>query len=314
LTATDLIVLDDVAGNDDVRVAQPTPVVAPNDAVPEPAPIASPAQLPLQTTETVGADEAERPASPLDPDGALGAVVARLDSAEGRLTDLAGRLESANAAVDSVLAMAEAIEDTGTRTEGRVTGAEGRLDFVGSAVQVSQQRITEIVDRLATVDSRLDSVDDQLVAVKLQQADHARALTEVSRTIAVAVERHTSDALIDTRHSLQLAVNSIAQLSLAMAESARDLTEDVSAESATALLDSFRVDLDAILGQLGFTALGTTVGATFDPHRHRALKRVTTADPAQDKVITTVIRDGYRSTDTGRILLFADVEVSRHRP
>ena len=136
----------------------------------------------------------------------------------------------------------------------------------------------------------------------------------MTRTIAVEVERHTTDALVDTRHNLQLAVNSIAQLSLAMAESSRDLTEDVSAESATALLDSFRVDLDAILGQLGFTSLDTTVGAAFDPHRHRALKRVATSDPAQDKVITKVIRDGYLSTDTGRILLFADVEVSRHRP
>ena len=92
---------------------------------------------------------------------------------------------------------------------------------------------------------------------KLQQAEHERALADVTRTIAAEVERHTTDALVDTQHSLQLAVNSIAQLSLAMAESSRDLTEDVSAESATALLDSFRVDLDAILGQLGFSSLDT---------------------------------------------------------
>ena len=82
-----------------------------------------------------------------------------------------------------------------------------------------------------------------------------------------------------------------------MAESSRDITEDVSAESATALLDSFRVDLDAILAQLGFVPLATTAGDTFDPHRHRALKRVPTSDPAQDKAITRVIRDGYLRRD-----------------
>jgi hypothetical protein len=43
------------------------------------------------------------------------------------------------------------------------------------------------------------------------------------------------------------------------------------------------------------------------------LKRVSTSDPLQDKVITRVIRDGYVSVGTGRILLFADVEVSRLR-
>jgi molecular chaperone GrpE (heat shock protein) len=144
--------------------------------------------------------------------------------------------------------------------------------------------------------------------------DHDHALEDISRTIAAEVERHTTDALVQSQHSLQLAVNSIAQLALAMAESARDITADVSPESATALLDSFRVDLDAILAQLGFESLGTSVGATFDPHRHRALKRLPTVEAAMDKTITRVIRDGYSSTATGRILLFADVEVSRYLP
>ena len=256
----------------------------------------------------------ERPVPAIDLGGELGAVVSRLDTADARLAECAGRLESTGAAVESLLARAEAAEQTEAETAGRLTGAEGRLDSADSAVQVAHRQINQVVGRLATVDSRLDSLSDQLAAVQLRQADHDRALTEVTRTIAVEVERHTTDALVDTRHNLQLAVNSIAQLSLAMAESARDLTQDVSAESATTLLDSFRVDLDAILGQLGFSSLGTVVGATFDPHRHRALKRVATSDPAQDKVITTVIRDGYLSNDTGRILLFADVEVSRHRP
>jgi molecular chaperone GrpE (heat shock protein) len=198
-----------------------------------------------------------------------------------------------------------------TAAEGRFDVTKGRLDATDALVR---EHIESIAGRLTAVDGRLAAVDDHLAALRRRAADHDSALEDISRSIAAEVERHTSDALVDSQHSLQLAVNSIAQLALAMAESARDITEDVSAESATALLDSFRIDLDAILAQLGFESLDTSIGDVFDPHRHRALKRVPTSDAAQDKAITRVIRDGYSSAATGRILLFADVEVSRYRP
>ena len=314
MTTTELITLDDSTVDDGPlgENAAAAPLVDSPAAAPE-----VPPALPVAEPDRPhGVEEpAQQPVSSVDHlDGRLGGVDARLDAVDQRLAELAARLESTGTAVDSVQDRAKAAEEAGAKTSGRLTGAEGRLDSADSALRGVHRQVDQVVDRLAAVDSTLGSLGDQLAAAKLQHAEHERALADVTRTIAAEVERHTTDALVDTQHSLQLAVNSIAQLSLAMAESSRDLTEDVSAESATALLDSFRVDLDAILGQLGFSSLDTTVGDTFDPHRHRALKRVTTVDPARDKVITRVIRDGYLSTATGRILLFADVEVSRHRP
>ncbi len=302
MSTTELI--DPSIESDDIA-----PVAEAPEVVHAAAPVAAALQAPTET-ETV-----------------LAALHGRVDAVDARLTELAGELGAGavrGETVESRLASVETSAAVSTEliasSAGRLTAAEGRLDAAESRLAASDDAVTtlgaqieSITDRLALVDGRLAVVDDHLVALRQRAANHDHALEDITRSIAAEVERHTSDALVDAQHSLQLAVNSIAQLALAMAESSRDITEDVSAESATALLDSFRIDLDAILAQLGFESLGTTVGAGFDPHRHRALRRLPTSDPAADKAITRVIRDGYRSAATGRILLFADVEVSRYR-
>ena len=320
VTATDLL-LDPIAQDQDASTAT-VDVQAP--AVEAPPVAAQPVAVPV-------ADQAA-PAAAEDP--GLTGIDGRLDALEARLTRLSGelgatgpRLESAGtrlAAVEaSEVATASRVAATDTRldanetrldaNETRLDANEARLDAVDGAVRSAAEQIGSNTSRLESLDGRLDALDERLAALQHHAVDHDRALQDITRSIAVEVERHTSDALVQSQHSLQLAVNSIAHLALAMAESSRDITEDVSPESATALLDSFRVDLDTILAQLGFESLDTSIGDVFDPHRHRALKRVPTADPAQDKAIARVIRDGYWSTATGRILLFADVEVSRHR-
>ena len=261
-----------------------------------------------------------------DPDTTLEVAQGRIDALDDRLTGLTGDLGATGQQLGSVLARLEAVEASQTATADRVAAVDSGLGATGARLDSAESRLTASdqallsageqtasnTSRLVLLNDRLDAVDERIAALQHHAAAHDRALQDITRTIAAEVERHTSDALVDSRHSLQLAVNSIAQLALAMAESSRDITEDVSAESAAALLDSFRTDLDAILAQLGFESLDTSIGSIFDPHRHRALKRVPTSDAAQDKSITRVIRDGYSSTTTGRILLFADVEVSRY--
>lgn len=291
MTVTDRVTADDAAIDEMPIDAEPIEA-APIDAAPIDA-------EPIEDTETASE---------------LTILCERLAVVDSGLVELADRLDATGDAAEAARVRAESIEETGAGTAASLIGTDGRLDTAVSAIGLAQEELSGVVGQLVVVESRLDLLGDRLAVIAGRQADHDRALIEVRRTIAAEVERHTTDALMDTQHSLQLAVNSIAQLSLAMAESSRDLTEEVSADSAIALLDSFRVDLDAILLQLGFSSLDTTVGAVFDPHRHRALKRVDTADPAKDKAIIKVIRDGYLSTATGRILLFADVEVSRHRP
>jgi len=306
VTATDLL-LDPTAQDQDASTAT-VDVQAP--AVEAPPVAAQPVAVPV-------ADQAA-PAAAEDP--GLTGIDGRLDALEARVTWLTGELGATGPRLESVGTRLDAVEASEVATAGRVAATdtrldanEARLDAVDGAVRSAAEQIGSNTSRLESLDGRLDALDERVAALQHHAADHDRALQDIARSIAVEVERHTSDALVQSQHSLQLAVNSIAHLALAMAESSRDITEDVSPESATALLDSFRVDLDTILAQLGFESLDTSIGDVFDPHRHRALKRVPTADPAQDKAIARVIRDGYSSTATGRILLFADVEVSRHR-
>ena len=277
----------------------------------------------MSVVDEVTAPEQQVGAGPAEPEGPPAvlatAVVEPPTDPEGTEPDLRdpviAALERRLAALDD--RCAEADQQIGLlggqlgSTADDLTAARAAQNAEESA---RSAHIGALADRMADLDSRLTAVDGAMAGLRERLTQQDRALEDVTRTIAIEVERHTTDALVDSRHGLQLAVNSIAQLALAMGESSRDLTEDVSAESAIALLDSFRVDLDAILAQLGYLPLGTGSGAAFDPHRHRALRRVRAADPAQDKVITQVIRDGYLSAATGRILLFADVEVGRYQP
>jgi molecular chaperone GrpE (heat shock protein) len=246
-------------------------------------------------------------------DARLAALATRLDTADGLAQD--ARATADSAVVDVAAARAEVDLANRAVTAGTAAAAAttAKVDALAKRLTAADTRLAELGGLVDGLDGSVSRFDGLVRGLDERLAENDGALADVHRAIAARVEQYTSDALVQSQQSLQLAVNSIAQLALAMAESSRDLVEDVSAESATVLLDSFRVDLDAILAQLGFEPLQTAVGEMFDPHRHRALKRIATADPLQDKTVTRVIRDGYRNVATGRILLFADVEVSRHR-
>ena len=330
MPTTDLVADDEALTDAELDHMTTPPAAAEQDRTDSDAaePLAGSPAIPAadadpQSDSTSQSDDITQPDSTAQADVAhvVVALDDRLNVVDIRLAELAELLGAAGDRGESALAQVELLTAAGSRTADRVVAVEGRLDSAAAGVSTTQQQLASVTEQLASVSGRLDSaevilgaLDERLGTLQSTVSEHGRAVDEVTRTIATEVERYTTDALVESRHSVQLAVNSMAQLSLAMAESSRDLTEDLSAESATALLDSFRVDLDAVLGQLGFVALETAVGSSFDPRRHRALKRVPTSDPAQDKVITRVIRDGYLSASTGRILLFADVEVSRHRP
>lgn len=324
-----------------------TAELIPVDSGPDEVPVDPPAvEASASVSKQSGTEEAVAPAAPeaeipgwTEP---LQAADTRLGLIEARLVELADLLAANGSGLDAALADVRAAQAAAVAAQADADTAQANAEMVRTAVdgalggvETNADASATIAKRVAAVDQRQSEVDARVTAVEgligsledsfrslndsvaglaERAAQHDAALADVRRSIAAEVERFTCDALVESQQSLQLAVNSIAQLSLAMAESSRDISEDVSAESATVLLDSFRVDLDAILLQLGFEALGAAAGDAFDPHLHRALKRVPTSDPQQDKTITRVIRDGYRGTATGRVLLFADVEVGRHRP
>jgi len=174
------------------------------------------------------------------------------------------------------------------------------------------QPVTAVTTEPATTESNLlKELSERVTALEVELADNRRSVSELDQALAAAVEKATTDELIDAKQRVQAAAGSMAALVSAISDSAASITTEVSAESATALLISFAAEVENVLLQLGFTPLNTSAGEPFDPARHRSLRRVSTSDQTLDKVISKVIRDGYQSTAGKRILLYSDVEVNR---
>jgi len=150
-------------------------------------------------------------------------------------------------------------------------------------------------------------------AIATIEAGVTDGLAAIAGSIALEVERVTTDELVDAKRNLSLAAHSMAHLALGISESADNVTGELGPDSIIALLHSFRAEVDNVLLQLGYGPLDTRVGEKFDPNRHRSLRRIPTDDGSMDRLIARVIRDGYRSENTKRILVYSDVEVHRYQ-
>jgi molecular chaperone GrpE len=71
-----------------------------------------------------------------------------------------------------------------------------------------------------------------------------------------------------------------------------------------------RDQLEAVLRGYGLERFDAT-GARFDPHLHEAMDVTAVADPADDGVVISQWKAGYRIAD--RVLRAAQVQVGRHR-
>ena len=170
--------------------------------------------------------------------------------------------------------------------------------------------ITAITERISALEEAFARQQQAIADVGAGVTDD---LADIAGSIALEVERVTTDELVDAKRNLSLAAHSMAHLALGIAESAESVTGELGPDSIIALLHSFRAEVDNVLLQLGYTPLNTRVGEKFDPNRHRSLRRIPTDDVSLDRLIAKVIRDGYRSENTKRILVYSDVEVHRHQ-
>lgn len=178
----------------------------------------------------------------------------------------------------------------------------------------AQPTTTATADPSAAEDTLRKELSERVTALEAGLADNRRSVADLDQALAAAVEKATTDELVDAKQRVQAAAGSMAALVSAISDSAASISTEVSAESATALLISFAAEVENVLLQLGFTPLQTRAGEPFDPTRHRSLRRVVTSDRTLDKVISKVIRDGYQSNASKRILLYSDVEVNRFVP
>ncbi len=201
--------------------------------------------------------------------------------------------------------------DTG---EGSASAESANQDGVAELAEVAAPVALEASGALAVLIERISALEEAFGLQQQAIADVGASVTDdLTASIALEVERVTTDELVDAKRNLSLAAHSMAHLALGITESADNVTSELGPDSIIALLVSFRAEVDNILLQLGYAPLDTRVGEKFDPNRHRALRRIPTDDMFMDRLIARVIRDGYRSQNTKRILVYSDVEVHRYQ-
>ena len=203
---------------------------------------------------------------------------------------------------------------SGTGEPDAPTATTTTVETEGRSAQVAESAAQASLTALTALTGRISALEEAFARQQQAIADVGASVTDdIAGSIALEVERVTTDELVDAKRNLSLAAHSMAHLALGITEAADNVTGELGPDSITALLHSFRAEVDNVLLQLGYAPLDTRVGERFDPNRHRSLRRIPTDDMSLDRLIARVIRDGYRSGNTKRILVYSDVEVHRHQ-
>jgi len=203
---------------------------------------------------------------------------------------------------------------SGTGEPDAPTATTTTVETEDRSAQVAESAAQASLTALTALTGRISALEEAFARQQQAIADVGASVTDdIAGSIALEVERVTTDELVDAKRNLSLAAHSMAHLALGITEAADNVTGELGPDSITALLHSFRAEVDNVLLQLGYAPLGTRVGERFDPNRHRSLRRIPTDDMPLDRLIARVIRDGYRSQNTKRILVYSDVEVHRHQ-
>jgi len=83
-------------------------------------------------------------------------------------------------------------------------------------------------------------------------------------------------------------------------------------ESAAADFSFFATSIEDALGLIDFDSVHASPGAAFDATRHHATSMVSTGDPALDKTVHRVIRQGFTRAGSARVSIPAQVAVYQY--
>lgn len=162
-------------------------------------------------------------------------------------------------------------------------------------------------------------------AIDLTTAELADVLKNLNAQIANFHERAAAnEALIakmharieqlqngETKKLLKPVSTQLIALYSDLEDAAASLRPDTSIEQFGGLLTNFSLMVEQILDNLGLTSLQTAAGDDFEPRMHHAIKKVDTHDPASDRKVVAVLRQGF--IEPGEAKPFAPSRVSVYR-
>lgn len=110
------------------------------------------------------------------------------------------------------------------------------------------------------------------------------------------------------------AVTELANLHAAVAEAARRDYESLGPDRIRKEFDLLADQVERTIDLLGAETIDARPGDPFDMRQHSAAKQVPTADPALDKTIAAVLRQGFRFDPDSKPALYARVTVFAFDP
>lgn len=149
--------------------------------------------------------------------------------------------------------------------------------------------------------------------------DPVDALTDAVATLAKEINAHHARAaarerVIDNLHAeverlrvgernlaLRPITTDLQRLRTDLLRQAEELPADIDRAQFTDLLESFALSVEQTLERCGIVPIRPEPGAEFATRQHRAVKTLSTTDPAQDRKIAEVRADGYLDTATDRV-------------
>lgn len=166
-----------------------------------------------------------------------------------------------------------------------------------------------------------DALPPELVALV---AEVAGLRTEIARGHERAAAR---EHVIDVLHRenerlrggellllLRPILTDLQRLRHEMLRAVEQVPEQMSGRQATDLLRSYAHNLELTLERGGVEVVAPRPGDPVDPVAHRVTGIVDATGPDQDATVAEVVRDGYRDTQSGRVVLAAAVRVHRWVP
>lgn len=147
---------------------------------------------------------------------------------------------------------------------------------------------------------------DDLTAAVDRLSERLRADQDVIGRMQSRIEALQGDQL---RALLGPAVIELANLHSAFVEATARDYERLGLDRVRKEFDVLLDRVESAIGALGAESIGARVGQPFDSRTHQAVKQVPTSDPAFDKTIAGVVRQGFTFDHAGKPALYARVQV-----
>lgn len=159
-------------------------------------------------------------------------------------------------------------------------------------------------DPIATLTAAVSGLGEEL------RSHHARAAARerVIDNLHAEVERLRVG---ERSLSLRPVITDLQHLRTDLLRQAKTLPQDMDRAQVGELLESFALSVEQALERCGVEPIQPEVGTEFSARQHRAVRILSTPDPALDGTIAEVMADGYQDTTTDRVTVPAKVHVWR---